>query len=230
MHYLKNLNLLSAVSSIHTELYGSLALTGEGHGTKMAIILGLSHTDPVNVPRSEMEAIILKANSEHFLHISGKNPIRFNPDTDILYKFGEALPFHSNGIRFNASDKDGFILGTETYFSIGGGFIVNAKEKENAQNEEANKRFPFPVHSAKALIQYCDAENKSIAEIVLANEKSLREEAVIFSDLLNIWQVMLHSVYTGCHKKGILPGGLGVKRRAAGMCQKLIFLDMTTGM
>ncbi len=136
----------------------------------------------------------------------------------ILFSICNFLPFHANGLIFTAkTDTETF---SETYYSIGGGFV--SKEGEEDKTDEITKTFPFPIEKADELLAFCKAENKSISEIVYENEKTLRSEEEIHNELMRIWDTMLECMYIGCHSEGILPGGLNVRRRAYDMHKNLI--------
>ena len=209
---LKEKNRFDEVTQITVELYGSLTLTGKGHATDIAVLLGLEGLDPKTFPISEITPTITRINEEKFIKLNGEKTISFNTETDILFnrKFKE---FHPNGITFRAQLSSGKKT-SDTYYSIGGGFVVQEERKRSKRKQEQLKSFPFPVQSGVELLAYCNSENKKISEIVWENEKSLETEENIDNGLKQIWEVMLDSMYTGCHTEGILPGGLNVRRRA----------------
>src|SRR5690606_18624662 len=200
-------------------LYGSLSLTGKGHATDVAVVMGLMGTDPQTVPIDSISGSIDRVKTENKLNFSGEREISFHFSEDIVFK-KEFLPFHANGIRFEAKLTDGTSV-SETYYSIGGGFVVKEELIHSKENKETFQTFPYPVTTGSKLLQFCEAENKSISEIVLVNELSLRTEAEINEGIQRIWDTMLESMYVGCHTEGKLPGGLNVKRRAFEMHQKL---------
>ncbi|MGB8374836.1 MAG: L-serine ammonia-lyase [Salegentibacter sp.] len=217
---LKKKGIFNLVQSIHVDLYGSLSLTGRGHATDIATILGLCGHDPVTIDieiiGQEIEAI--RQNKKLFFN--GEKEIVFDLDNDVKFN-RKFLEFHPNGITFRAQLSNGKKC-SSSFYSIGGGFVVK-KERKNAKKKmETFEDFPFPIEKATELLSYCKAENKSISEIVLENERSLRSDEDIDAGLKQIWQVMLESMYTGCHTEGTLPGGLNVKRRAFEMHQRLI--------
>lgn len=217
---LKEAKLFEQVSGIKIHLYGSLSLTGIGHATDVAAVLGLCGHDPVSMDTTQIDPEIslikatgqLKLNNELFLNFDFENDIVFHQ---------EFLAFHPNAITYEASLDNGSKI-TSTFYSIGGGFVVK-EERENAlQNIEDFKSFPFPIETAAELLAHCKAEQKSISEIVLENERSLRTDEEIDQGLGAIWEVMLASMYEGCHTEGILPGGLNVTRRAPQLNRKLL--------
>ncbi|MFI8378088.1 L-serine ammonia-lyase [Leeuwenhoekiella sp. NPDC079379] len=209
---LKANNKFDSVTQITVELYGSLTLTGKGHATDIAVLLGLEGLDPTTFPIAEITTVIDRITTQGQLQFNSERTISFTPKTDIIFnrKFKE---FHPNGITFRAQLASGKKT-SDTYYSIGGGFVVQEERKRSKIKQQQLKAFPFPVESGLELLAYCNAENKKISEIVWENEKSLASEEVINHGLSQIWEVMLDSMYTGCHTEGILPGGLNVRRRA----------------
>ncbi len=216
---LKEQQLFSKVNKIQVDLYGSLSLTGKGHATDIAVVMGLLGADPETVPTEGIDSIIENIKASRKLDFDGSLKLGFEFEKDIVFK-KEFLPFHSNGIRFTAILKSGDAH-TETYYSIGGGFVVKEELEHARENKATFKTFPFPIKTGEELLFYCDQQNSSISEVVLKNEQSLRSDALIDSELKRIWNTMLECMYTGCHTQGILPGGLNVKRRAFNMHEKL---------
>lgn len=215
---LKTAGIFDLVTAMRVDLYGSLSLTGKGHATDLAVMLGLSGQDPEYIPVDNISEIISAINRDQLLTI-GSRQIPFNSATDIVFN-RNFLPFHANGLKFTATHPLGFY--ESTYFSIGGGFVVT-EERVNAKiKEDIKYNFPFPIDKADQLLQYTITENKKISEIVFENEKSMRSEAAIHSELMRIWHTMLECMYIGCHSEGILPGGLNVRRRAFDMHKNLI--------
>ncbi|GAB4507649.1 MAG: L-serine ammonia-lyase [Allomuricauda sp.] len=211
--------LFEKVESIKAYLYGSLCLTGKGHATDVAVVMGLLGTDPVTVDIDSISGSIDRIKSEKQLDFGGKKRIPFSFQEDIVF-IREFLPFHANGMRFEANLADGRTV-SETYYSIGGGFVVKEERIHAKENKETFKTFPHPVRTGDELLQHCNAQNKSISQIVMENELSLRTEEEINEGIANIWNTMLESMYIGCHTEGKLPGGLNVKRRAFEIHQKL---------
>lgn len=209
----------ASVAKVQIELFGSLALTGEGHGTDLAILLGLSGQDPESIPLDEVQRIPLAVRNDHQILLYGTHLIPFNLAEDLIFHYDKCLQQHANGMKMHAWNQQGQLLHTDTYFSIGGGFVL--KEGETI-GEEPQVELPFPISTATELRRYCLNENANIWEIVLMNEKCWRNGLAIKKGLLRIWEVMRDCVYEGCHKKGELPGGLGVSRRAAGIRQTLL--------
>lgn len=203
---------LTKTYRLEAHLYGSLALTGHGHGTDMAILLGLSGEDPEWIPVERVKALPLEIQQKSQLLLNGEHCIVFVPEKHISFHYSERLPGHANGLVFIAIDEMENVLQQSTYYSIGGGFVI--KEGEVIE-EETLQHLPFPIDKSADLQKYCVEENCCIWEIVLNNEKEWRNAAEVKSGLLNIWEVMKQSVYLGCHTEGELPGGLNVTRRAA---------------
>ena len=220
---LKSAQRFDHTTRIYVELYGSLSLTGKGHATDYAVMLGLSGQDPEFIPVQDIERIVQQIQSAGKLNLDNSFPISFSPDQDILFH-KNFLPFHANGIRFTAVFKDTTSF-ESTYYSIGGGFIVQENESNAANKLNLTCAFPYLVKTADDLLRHTQSEQKSIAQIVYANEISMRPETEVNSELMRIWHTMLECMYIGCHSEGILPGGLNVRRRAFDMHQGLIGLS-----
>ncbi len=210
-------NLLRQTKRVRVDLYGSLSLTGKGHATDLAVILGLSGYDPETIPVENILPIIQEVKEKQLLLLQQVHAISFDSEQDIVFN-KNFLPFHSNGLVFTAyADVK---LYASTFYSIGGGFIV--KEEEAAEKgKEKKKEFPFLVKEARDLLLHCQQQQKSISELVMLNELALRNEEVIHAELDRIWNTMLECMYIGCHTEGSLPGGLQVRRRAFDFHQKL---------
>lgn len=217
---LKDKNHFNEVEAVHIDLYGSLSLTGIGHATDLAVMLGLAGFDPVKMEIDQIDPEIFNINATKSIILNGENAIHFDPKTQIKFN-KNFLPFHPNGLIFRATLKNGKKV-SASYYSIGGGFVVK-EERKNASKKLARfQEFPFPIEKATELLAYCNAENKCISEIVMENEKSLRAPEEIHEGLSDIWDVMLESMYIGCHTEGTLPGGLNVHRRAFDMNKNLL--------
>jgi L-serine dehydratase len=217
-HALTEKKLLNQVKAVRVLLYGSLAKTGIGHGTDIAVQLGLSGDDPVSFDVHNIEAKIADIRLMKKILISGKHEIDFDPAEDIEFLMSESLPFHPNALSFLVTlhNDENF---AETYYSIGGGFVV--KEGET-QSGTADVHLPFPVNTSNELLHWCMKTGMNISDVVLENESAWRPETATKTGLLNIWNVMKTCIYRGCHVAGILPGGLQVKRRAASLNDKLM--------
>lgn len=217
---LKAQEFLEDVSSVKIELYGSLAMTGEGHATDMALLLGLEGETPEGVDPDSVPFRIAKIEREKKLSLFGRFPIAFDPDKDLSFLKGKKLPFHSNAIRFIAMDLKKKVLLKEVYYSIGGGFVLEHKEALNPLKKE-ERRVPFPFKSAAELMEHCQREKKAIWEIVFENEKALHSEEVLREGIRRIWRAMCESVERGIRIEGELPGGLKVMRRAPDLYKAL---------
>lgn len=209
---------LDAIQTVRVLLYGSLAKTGKGHGTDVAIQLGLSGDDPVTFDVHSIDAKMQDIARMNELILGGRHEIPFNPKEDIEFLMTESLPFHPNAVTFLANFQDGQSL-AETYYSIGGGFVIKEGESSAAS---AQVQLPFPVDTADDLQHWCMKTGMSISEIVWENEHAWRSEADTRAGVLNIWRVMKECIYKGCHTEGYLPGGLEVKRRASALNKKLM--------
>lgn len=216
---LKDTNKFDKVEKITVDLYGSLSLTGKGHATDYAVLLGLSGADPEYIPVESIDVIIAAIKNTNLLSFNNERAIPFDIKTDIIFN-KKFLPFHSNALVFSAHIKGR--RHRATYYSIGGGFVV----QEERKNSKANKiifycTFPYPISTGNELLKFCSDLKLPISGVVLENEKSIRDEAVINSELQRIWDTMLECMYVGCHTEGNLPGGLNVRRRAYDMHQNL---------
>ncbi len=215
---LKTKDVLTEVTKIQVLLYGSLAKTGVGHGTDLAVQLGLCGFQPEIFPPEDIQPTLRNIKEEQLLQFAGILPISFSPADDIIFLKDESLPYHPNALSFLITLKDGTNLST-TFYSIGGGFVT----KENDDNPMTTEiDLPFEIDTAKQLETHCMKTGLSIAEIVLENESEWRGEEETIQGLLDIWQVMQDCIYRGCQQKGILPGGLGVTRRANTLSTRLL--------
>jgi L-serine dehydratase len=209
---------LKKVSSLKVLLYGSLAKTGKGHGTDVAVLLGLCGEDPVTFEVAGIDARISDIHSMKRIVLKGLHEIQFDPREDIDFLFTETLPYHPNALSFLVELDNGETF-AETYYSIGGGFVVKEGDQ---QHERETVELPFPVNTAQDLLHWCRKTGLAIHEVVWENENAWRAEEETRQKLLTIWQVMRDCIYRGCHAKGMLPGGLHVKRRAADLNKKLL--------
>jgi L-serine dehydratase len=206
------------VNRVRTELYGSLALTGHGHATDKAIILGLSGERPHLVDPDAADAIVEVARGSQKLRLGGERAIPFHEAEDLLFLKAETLPFHPNGIRFTAYAEPGVALAQETYFSVGGGFVL--KEGETSGGDDS-ARVPYEFTSAAELLELGRNHGLTIAEIVMANEAVRRSPEETNAGIDAIWAAMQGSIDRGMKTEGILPGGLEVKRRAPDLFRSL---------
>lgn len=215
---LESQNLFNSVDQIKVDLYGSLSLTGKGHATDVAVLLGLSGEEPELIDVSKINTIVETIQSTGSVLLNGKKQVVLQKE-DVKFN-REFLPFHANGMTFRGF-SNGEEISTETYFSIGGGFVVQ-EDQELKKDALEKKNFPFPIEKAKQLEDYCETTGKCISDIVWQNELELRSEKEINHELNRIWETMLECMYIGCHTEGKLPGGLNVKRRAFDTHKKLI--------
>jgi L-serine dehydratase len=211
-------NKLFDVTEIDVLLYGSLAKTGKGHGTDIAVQLGLSGEDPVYFAVDDIEAKIRDIATMKRIILHGVHEVTFDPNENIEFLFTETLPFHPNALTFLAKNREGQSF-AETFYSVGGGFVVKEGEESSATS---TAQLPFPINTADDLLHWCIKTGLAIHEIVLENESTWRKEKDTRKGLLNIWRVMKECMYQGCHASGVLPGGLYVKRRAAELNKKLL--------
>ncbi len=211
-------NILYKVKEIRVLLYGSLAKTGVGHGTDIAVQLGLSGHDPVSFEVNNIDAKIADIKLMKKIMLIGKHEIDFNPSEDIEFLISESLPLHPNALSFLVRLDTGENF-AETFYSIGGGFVVKEGETDYGT---ANVHLPFPINTANELLHWCMKTGMNISDVVLENETAWRLEKETKAGVLQIWRVMKECIYRGCHVEGTLPGGLQVKRRSAGLNKKLI--------
>jgi L-serine dehydratase len=213
------------VLTVEVLLYGSLAKTGVGHGTDIAVQLGLSGDDPVTFDVNNINAKINDIKAMKKILLGGKHEIDFDPNEDIEFLFSETLPYHPNALTFLAALKNGEHI-AETYYSIGGGFVTKEIKADVAGWADGTAPseiiLPFPINDADELLHWCMKTGLNISEVVMENENAWRSEAETKKGLLSIWQVMKDCMYRGCNTGGILPGGLNVKRRAAALNKKLL--------
>jgi L-serine dehydratase len=205
--------LLGATREVAVRLYGSLALTGVGHGTDRAVLMGLTGADPESVDPDSIEPTIAGIRSSGRIRLLSEHEIDFDEPMQLLFMMHERLPRHSNGMRFTALGAEGRVLREEDYYSIGGGFIVRGDEEE-ARDTAARAPLPHPFTSGEELLALCRAHGLEIFELVLANERSLASESEVRGKLTHIWQVMQACVERGFRQTGLLPGVLKVRRRA----------------
>src|SRR5580704_11210172 len=211
-------NGLAGLQHVSVLLYGSLAKTGKGHGTDIAIQLGLAGEDPVTFDTGSIGPTIEAIRLTRSLTIRGEQKISFDPEEDISFLYAETLPYHPNAMTFLASWEDGRQL-AETWYSIGGGFV----KKEGEENETGSPvQLPFPINTASDLLHWCRKTGLSISEVVMENEGAWRPEEETRRLVAKIWKTMQECIYRGCHSEGMLPGGLHVQRRAASLNKRLL--------
>jgi L-serine dehydratase len=214
----QDLGCFDTIVAVQVDLYGSLAKTGRGHMTDVAVMLGLSDHDPVTCETTAIPATIEAIRRSRTISLGGSRPLPFDPATDCRFNSRTTLPRHPNALTFTAHLADGSSR-TETYYSVGGGFIVAEGESDLGG---PTVTLPFPIESARDLLRHCDANGLTVPEVVWRNELVWRTPDEIHAGLTAIWQTMKACVFRGCHTRGVLPGGLGVVRRAAGLTSGML--------
>ncbi len=218
LNYLKTNDKLGEISEIKTYLFGSLAKTGLGHGTDIAIMLGLSNEDFITIDTDTIFEKIKTIKQNRLISISENLKIPFIYEKHIIFEFNKTLDYHPNGMRFNAILKDGTTISKE-YFSVGGGFVVSHDSEHVAKNPINTK---YPCHTAHDILKNCEKLNLKISELIMLNETAWRTEAEIRKQALNIWSEIKKCVFRGVNKMGVLPGGLNVRRRASELNNQLL--------
>lgn len=220
VNLLQQQHIFDCVARIKVELYGSLALTGKGHGTDKAILNGLEGKEPESVNPATMIPRMHEILDSKVLCLGGQKNITFIEATDFLFLQKELLPKHTNGMRFSAYDDEQNCVMTEIYYSIGGGFITT--EEDFDKSDDASNPPPYPFSTGDQLLKLCQENQLSIAELMLANELTWRDKSTIHREILAIAKVMNECIDNGCIHDGILPGGLNLKRRAPDLYKKLM--------
>ncbi|MGV3528902.1 MAG: L-serine ammonia-lyase [Flavisolibacter sp.] len=218
--WLKEKQVFENVRSVRVLLYGSLAKTGKGHGTDIAVQLGLSGEDPVTCVVEQIGHKISEISAMNRLLLGGRHEVEFTPANDIDFLITESLPFHPNALTFLAEMQNGEDL-AQTYYSIGGGFVVQ-EATDVVVISKQNINLPFPINTSAELLHWCLKTGLSIHEVVMENEQAWRSEEETRQGVLKIWKVMQECTYRGCHTQGLLPGGLNVTRRAANLNKRLL--------
>ncbi|NKX56785.1 L-serine ammonia-lyase [Arthrobacter mobilis] len=214
--------VLESVARVRAELFGSLGATGWGHGSDKAVVLGLAGEDPETVDTDTADAQVREAASSGKLVLAGSRPVRFDFDQDVILHRRKTLPAHPNGMTFFAYGEDGSLLRERTYYSVGGGFVVDEDAAGADRIVPDSTELPYPFTTGAQLLELCRREGKSIAQIMLANELSWRSEQELRTRLLHIWNVMQECVENGCSRtEEVLPGGMKVRRRAPELRRKL---------
>jgi L-serine dehydratase len=212
---LRSEGLLEQTSRVQVELFGSLGVTGHGHGTVKAILLGLEGSQPHLVDPTTADERVARIGELRSLALGGTRAIAFDPEVDLILHRRQRLEYHTNGMRFQAFGGAGDLLNSREYFSVGGGFVLDENQIGAESEAEPPVAVPFPFNTADQLLEICAAQNMSFSDVVLANETAFRSEAEVRAGLLEIWEVMQDTIRRGTATGGILPGGLGVRRRAA---------------
>ena len=212
--------LENKVDQIRVKLYGSLALTGKGHGTDIAVILGLTDADPETIPIKKVNEYPVLVKENNRLHLGGETEIDFSFEEDIEFNSGQQLEQHPNGMTIVAFGKEEELL-SKTYFSVGGGFVLEEQNLDDITDISTNVNVPFDISSADELKQICKEQDITIAMLALRNELTIHNNEFVRERLNNIWDEMLKCIYRGCHTEGHLPGGLNVRRRAHDIYEQL---------
>ncbi|WCH94411.1 L-serine ammonia-lyase [Streptomyces moderatus] len=218
---LHNEGVLSSVASIRSELYGSLGATGHGHGTPKAVLLGLEGDSPRTVAVETADERVEKIKSSGRLRLLGDHEIPFDFDKDLVLHRRKALPYHANGMTLWAFDASGEELMSRTYYSVGGGFVVDEEAVGADRIKLDDTVLKYPFRTGDELLRLTQETGLSISSLMLENERAWRTEEEIREGLLEIWRVMRECVSRGMAREGILPGGLKVRRRAANTARKL---------
>jgi L-serine dehydratase len=219
--WLDEKGVLERVVRVRVELYGSLAMTGRGHGTDKAVLMGLEGAHPDSVDPDQIPAALERIRSTGHLQLLGQHTIGFDEKRDLIFNKRQKLPFHSNGMRFSACDATGNELASRDYYSVGGGFVVNTDEAAEDRIVADTTEQPYPFSSGNQMLALCKKHQLTIAQLMMANEQVWRSEADIRAGLLNIWTAMQDCVARGLRSPGVLPGGLKVSRRAPAMAAEL---------
>ena len=209
---------------LRASLHGSLAFTGKGHATDRATILGLAGFEPATYDHDKAEAALADIHARHVIEAPGLPPLAFDPGRDLIFDYGAPLPGHANGMILMATDAQGDVILRETFFSIGGGFVLTEAEQAGITDAAltAPAPVPYPFRSAAEMLAMAAASGRSIAQMKRANEEVFRKPAEIDAGITRIWEVMTACIDRGLATDGILPGGLKVRRRAKSIHEALL--------
>jgi L-serine dehydratase len=212
---------LTRTARVRSEVFGSLALTGRGHGTDKAVMMGLEGHMPNAVDPDMIPDALARIRSEKKIRLLGRHEIAFDEKHDLIMNKRQKLPFHTNGMRFTAYDANGEVIATRDYYSVGGGFVVNQDEAAEDRIVADTTELPYPFNSGAELLQQCETHGKTMAQLMFANEQAWRSDEEIHRNLRDIWVAMQSCVARGIRAEGILPGGLHVARRAPALYAEL---------
>jgi len=212
---------LQDVVRLRAEVFGSLALTGRGHGTDKAVLMGLEGHMPNLIDPDVIPGALARIRGEKKLLLSGRHPVAFDEKRDLVINKRQKLPFHTNGMRFTAFDANDEVIATRDYYSVGGGFVVNQDDAASDRIVADETPLPYPFHSGDELLAQSRDSGLSIAQLMFENEKSWRSEEEIKAGLREIWTAMQSCVARGIRQEGTLPGGLHVTRRAPALFNEL---------
>jgi L-serine dehydratase len=213
-HWLAEGDLLDRTTRVRVEVFGSLAMTGRGHGTDKAVLMGLEGQWPHQIDPDVIPAALERIRGEKTVRLLGMHPIAFDEKRDLIMNKRQKLPFHTNGMRFSAYDAAGGELATRDYYSVGGGFVVNQDEAAEDRIVADTTPLPYPFHSGDELLAQVERSGLTIAQLMFENEKAWRSDADIIAGLRELWAAMQSCVARGIRQGGTLPGGLRVQRRA----------------
>ncbi|WP_028839839.1 MULTISPECIES: L-serine ammonia-lyase [Thermomonas] len=220
-HWLQENDVLARTARIRAEVFGSLALTGRGHGTDKAVLMGLEGHWPNQIDPDIIPPALERIRASKRLRLGGQHEIAFDEKRDLVMNKRQKLPFHTNGMRFSAFDAEGVELATRDYYSVGGGFVVNQDEAAEDRIVADTTPLPHPFNSGAELLAECERSGLSIAQMMFENEKAWRSEDEIREGLRELWQAMQSCVARGMRAGGTLPGGLHVARRAPALHAEL---------
>ncbi len=220
-HWLQENDMLARTARIRAEVFGSLALTGRGHGTDKAVLMGLEGHWPNEIDPDIIPPALERIRTSKCLRLGGQHEIAFDEKRDLVMNKRQKLPFHTNGMRFTAFDADGVELASRDYYSVGGGFVVNQDEAAEDRIVADTTPLPHPFNSGAELLAECERSGLSIAQLMFENEKAWRSEEQIRAGLRELWQAMQDCVVRGMRASGTLPGGLHVVRRAPALHAEL---------
>ena len=221
--------LLDQVTRVQAQLFGSLGATGHGHGSENAVLWGLEGADPesVNTTTAPLRAAEIKRTRR--IRLADRREIGFDPDKDVILHRRRSLPFHPNGMTFTAYAGDQ-PLGERTYYSIGGGFVIDTDASGQPRVVPDSTEVPYPFRTGAELMESCAGNGLRVSDVMLANECARRPEDEVRTGLLRIWQVMQQCIRAGCTMSGVLPGRLGVRRRAADHYAQLMAASFPSSM
>lgn len=213
--------LLARVARVRAELFGSLGATGHGHGSPKAVVLGLEGEDPATTDTDLADLRLGRLREERVLTLAGTHPVPFDLDEDLVMHRRRSLPAHPNGMTFAAYDDAGAVVLEKTYYSVGGGFVVDesATGADRVVLDDTPVKFPFTTGGE--LLEICAREGLRVSDVMLANEQAWRTEQEIRDGMLHLWEVMAACVESGFQREGVLPGGLKVRRRAPALFREL---------
>jgi len=220
LQQLKAVDNRESINTINAELFGSLGQTGQGHASDIAVILGLAGNEPDKIDAEDVSVILKQIDEQQGINIEDIGFVSFNRAENVILYQRKTLPYHSNAMTITALSKDNVVL-TKTYYSIGGGFILDHEHIDNPLEVNAEIPAKYKFDSADELLTTCRSHGLSIAKLMYENERQLNSDAVINDKLLQLHHIMVDCIHRGCRNTGILPGGLKVRRRAPELFKKL---------